>query len=115
MAYFHGRVDNFKNKAATRRGYKDTGITARVDSWNIGGKIHIEHDERINLDIIHFYLTNGFNNSDKLVASFAKDLLTGEIKLLQIDYPELLLWNSMEDCYVKNEKGTVWHKITINW
>lgn len=90
MAHYYGQVNGAARTSATRRGHKNTGITARADSYSVGARVSLSYSEHIAADIVTLYATTGSGDSygKRLCAFTIKD---GEFKILDTSHPELFL------------------------
>ncbi len=58
MSHFYGEVINYRARTkCTRRGFKDSGMRAYVQGWNIGARVEISHED--GQDLIRVFITDG--------------------------------------------------------
>ena len=90
MAHFYGQVTGAAKTSATRRGHRNTGITARADSYSAGAKVKLEYSPVIESDIVTIYATTGSGDyyGSRLCSYTYKD---GVFTLLDTSYPELFI------------------------
>jgi len=60
MAQFIGYMKGSRGEVS-RLGTKNSGMDARVQGWELGGRVCIEHDTMQERDVVHVYLTRGSN------------------------------------------------------
>lgn len=89
MSHYYGRVVGSARTDATRRGFKNSGISARADSWSVGGKVSIRWCPIKQTDIVTVYHTQGSRSSGSPIMSYA--IIDDKFTILDIHYPELLL------------------------
>ena len=88
MSHFYGRIKGLKGEA-TRTGAKTSGMLAEAFGWDVGGKVRMRYDSKLDTDVVNLYVTTGNNSTSKLVASYiVKD---GKLVHLQTEMPEILL------------------------
>lgn len=90
MAHFYTTAQG-NHGETSRCGSKASGATATVSGWDIGGTVDAYYSHALGTDVISFTITHGSNrgNSGKRVISFAK--VDGELKVIDTDYPEILV------------------------
>jgi len=68
MAHFRGAIKGNRGEAS-RLGTKKSGLTARLNGWDIGADVFLEYSEERGCDILAVYVTRGssYNNSDRIV------------------------------------------------
>lgn len=76
MAQFRATIKGNRG-TASRLGTKKSGITARINGWNIGARVDILHDEKTGKDKIYIYATSGSNGAgmDKSIATLEEGKL----------------------------------------
>lgn len=90
MAHYYGQVNGAARTPATRRGHKNTGITARADSYTVGARVSLSYSEHIDADIVTLYATTGSGDSyGSRIMSYA--IIDGTFTILDTSYPEVLL------------------------
>ncbi len=61
MAQFYATITGQAKTNATRRGSKNSGLTAHVRGWNLGVQVVCRHEN--GRDVFHVYRTNGSNDT----------------------------------------------------
>ena len=85
MAHFIGFLNGRAKTQVSRLGTKSTGISARAQGWDIGGRIDCAHNPNIGpdgTDIISLYVTSGSNATthELYIGSFRINPKTGKIE-----------------------------------
>jgi len=88
MSHYYSRIQGHRGEA-TRTGHKTSGITARADSYSIGGRVELEWSDSLQTDIVHVYRTSGSSSYGSRIMSYAN--IDGNFTVLQTEYPELLI------------------------
>lgn len=88
MSYFYGTTTGGRSPA-TRCGTKTTGITSTANSYTIGGEVEVTYSERLDADIVSFFITRGSHTTRQRIAAFT--MIDGKRQLLDTIYPELFI------------------------
>jgi hypothetical protein len=72
MAQFYARIEGNRGPA-TRLGSKSSGMTARINGWNVGVLVLMDHQD--GHDVVTVYRTGGSNarTSNELIAEFSDE------------------------------------------
>lgn len=62
MAHFIGFINGSRGEAS-RLGTKNSGIEARAQGWNIGGRVAVRHNATTGKDEVTLEVTTGSNGS----------------------------------------------------
>lgn len=62
MSHFYGQVQGDRG-AVSRRGTKNSGITAHVCGWDVGCRVTVSWDARHQCDVVEVHRTGGTNSS----------------------------------------------------
>ncbi len=89
MSHYYAQATGSARTDATRRGFKSSGISARADSWSIGGRVSIRWCPIKQTDIVTIYQTRGSDSSGSAIMSYA--IIDDKFTVLDTHYPELLL------------------------
>jgi hypothetical protein len=88
MSHYYSRLRGLKGEV-TRTGTKTSGMLAEAFGWDVGGRVRMQYNAKLDTDVVSLYVTTGNNSTSKLVASYiVKD---GKLVHLQTEMPEILL------------------------
>ena len=89
MAHFYGKLQGNKGET-TRLGSKSSGITATINSWDVGVTTQIEFSKSLNTDVVYVYDTKGSNGiRHNLIISYA--YIDDKFTIINNSYPELFI------------------------
>ena len=71
MAHFKADIQGSRG-SVSRLGGKRSGISSHTRGWNVGARVHINHNEKTGKDEVQVYRTGGSSSGgrSKLVAEF---------------------------------------------
>jgi hypothetical protein len=74
MAQFRATIKGQRGEVS-RLGSRKTGLSARVNGWNLGVQVEAEYDADFDRDVFTMYLTGGSNQSNDrvLIGTFTQD------------------------------------------
>lgn len=88
MSHYYSRIKGHRG-AATRCGTKSSGITARADSWSIGGRVEVSWSAILQTDIVTIYSTRGSDDYGSRIMSYA--YINDKFTIIDTVFPELLI------------------------
>ena len=88
MAHFYSTLNGAKGEA-TRAGTKQSGLIANAFGWDLGGRVRMEYNAKLDTDVVNLYVTRGNNDRSTLVASYI--IRDDKLIHVQTEMPEILL------------------------
>lgn len=88
MSHYYSRIKGHRGEA-TRCGVKSSGITARADSWTIGGRVDIKWSNHLQTDVVTIYRTKGSDSYGSRIMSYA--YINDKFTIIDTAFPELLI------------------------